>query len=383
MQKRRDFLRQTAWAGAGIGALQPFVSFAEKQSFIHPSSLSSDILPNPAQQAWMDLKFGMFIHFGINTYYDVEWSDGTLDPSKVNPTDLDTDEWCSTAKKAGMKYVVLIAKHHDGYCNWPSQYTSYSVKASANKIDLVKRVAESARKFGLAFGLYYSLWDRHEKTHDTNEAAYVEFMKNQIKELLTNYGPVCLLWFDGFWKKQQSGWKKQKSDKSEVAANQDNKDKSEFANPDDFIASWRHEGAYRWQMDHLYQFIKSIQPDCLVGNNATTAFPGVPLHPVDFRCGEKATNLKGDKKIWNWLGKDVYIPLQIETTMSQKGAKGNFETGSWFWHEWDHSVASKQQVKQWLQQAAELKANFLLNCGPMANGRLRPEDKSVLESLNL
>ena len=380
---RRTFLKQTALAGTGIslmGAALAEADFAHsKKDFTATPAEAPG--PDPAQARWMEYQFGMFLHFGINTYYDTEWSDGTLDPAKVRPDALDTDQWCSVAKEAGMKYVILVTKHHDGFCNWPTKYTDYSVQATPLKIDIVKRVSESAKKYGLAFGIYYSLWDRHEKTHDTDEHAYVEFMKNQLRELLTQYGPICELWFDGFWKKQRSGWKKTAKTTSGAAANAENKDKSEFAEPNDFIASWRMEGAYRWQMDHLYQFVKSLQPDCLIGNNATTAFPGVPLHPVDYRCGEKATDYTKDQKVWKWLDQDKYIPLQIETTMSQKGKKGDFESGSWFWHDWDHSVASKAQIKEWQKKARELQANLLLNCGPMGNGQLRPEDVAVLRSL--
>jgi hypothetical protein len=102
---------------------------------------------------------------------------------------------------------------------------------------------------------------------------------------------------------------------------------------------------------------------------------------VDYRCGEKATDYTKDQKVWKWLDQDKYIPLQIETTMSQKGKKGDFESGSWFWHDWDHSVASKAQIKEWQKKARELQANLLLNCGPMSNGQLRPEDVAVLRSL--
>jgi len=378
---RRAFLKKAALAGTGLSVLGSAEILTQKaDAKIYVPQNGESPKPSANQEKWMAYKFGMFLHFGINTYYDTEWSDGTLDPSKVNPTGLDTDQWCSVAKDAGMKYVVLVTKHHDGFCNWPTKFTDYSVTATPLKIDLVKRVSDSAKKFGLDFGIYYSLWDRHEKTHDKDEKAYVEFMKNQLRELLTNYGPVCELWFDGFWKKQRTGWKPSKP-AGEVAANADNKNKSEFAEPNDFIHSWRMEGAYRWQMDHLYDFIKSIQPNCLVANNATTAFPGVPLHPVDLRCGEKATDQKSDQKVWNWAGDDKYLPLQIETTMSQKGKKGDFESGSWFWHDWDHSVASKEQVMGWLKKAEELQANLLLNCGPMGNGKLRPEDVQILRSL--
>jgi alpha-L-fucosidase len=265
-----------------------------------------------------------------------------------------------------MKYIVFVTKHHDGFCNWPTKHTDYCVRKTPLKKDVLGAVANSAQKFGLKLGLYYSLWDRHEKTHDTDEHAYVGFMKNQLHELLTNYGPVVELWFDGFWKKQQTGWKKEDGSKPTA---------------DDFILSWRMEGAYRWQMDHLYQYVKALQPDTLVMNNATTAFPGVPLHPVDILSGEKATSVKSFQKEWKWLGKDLYLPMQVETTMSQMG-KTQFKSGSWFWHPWDQSVATKEQIMQWRHNAVEMGANLLLNCGPMANGRLRLEDETVLRSLN-
>ncbi len=164
------------------------------------------IKPTVTQQKWKDLKFGMFIHFGINTFYDKEWSDGKLDPKGFNPSGLDTDQWCKVARDAGMKYIVVITKHCDGFCMWPTKYTDYSISSSPFKGDYLKMVVKSARKYGLRVGLYYSLWDSHEKTHDSNEPAYVEFMKNQLRELLTNYGEIDEIWFDGFWKKQRSGW---------------------------------------------------------------------------------------------------------------------------------------------------------------------------------
>lgn len=359
------------------------IGLASAFSAVAPGALNAKSLPNAtvlsveptlAQQKWMALKDGMFIHIGINTYYDTEWSDGTLDPVKFNPTNLDTDQWCRVAKESGMKYIVIVTKHHDGFCNWPSKHTSYSVKATPFKKDILSAVVNSSNKYGLAVGFYYSLWDRHEKSHETDEWQYVDFMKNQLKELLTQYGPIVELWFDGFWKKQQSGWKTKDEilgEKVENVAGQ---------RDEDFIAAWRMEGAYRWQMDHLYQYIKSIQPNCLVMNNATTAYPGVPLHPVDIRSGEKATKMIEDKKVWQFLGKDLYLPMQIETTMSTKG-DARFPSGNWFWHEWDHSVASKEQILEWQRIARQIEANLLINVGPMANGKLRPEDEAALLSL--
>lgn len=335
-------------------------------------SLLPTAQPTEAQRQWMALERGLFIHFGINTYYDAEWSDGTLSPAKFNPTNLDTDQWCRAAKTAGMKYVVLVTKHHDGFCNWPTKATDYSVASTPFKRDLVRKVVDSARKHDLAVGFYYSLWDRHEKSHDTNEVQYVDFMKRQLEELLTNYGPIVELWFDGFWKKQQSGWTK----KDEIVGDAVRKDLRD----EDFIAAWRNEGAYRWQFDHLYQFIKGFQPNCMIANNSTTAYPGVPLFPVDLRPGERATKVVEDKKIWKWLGKDVYLPMQIETTLSSSGNQ-QFKSGNWFWHTDDHSVISRETALQYLSVAKQMQANLLLNVGPMANGKLRPEDEQLLLSL--
>jgi alpha-L-fucosidase len=231
--------------------------------------------------------------------------------------------------------------------------------------DLVRCVVDSARKHGLEVGLYYSLWDRHEPSHDTDDAAYADFMKSQLTELLTGYGPIVELWFDGMWKKQKSGWD------GDAAAFQD---------------AWRKEGAPRWHWDDLYAHIKSLQPDCIVLNNTTTRFPGVPLLPVDARPGEKATKKEGasedaDRTVWHWNGEDVFLPLQIETTLSQKGPSGDFASGSWFWHPWDDSAATVEQVRQWQREAASKEAVLLLNAGPMANGRLRTEDLAVLAGL--
>lgn len=377
MINRRNFLKNAGLIG-GISFFHGMPNSGDVNDCISPVIPVSGAEPDAAQKAWLDLKFGMFLHFGINTYYDMEWSDGTLDPVKFNPGELDTDQWCRTAAQAGMKYIVIITKHHDGFCLWPTKYTSYSVKSTPFKGDVVGEVVESAGKYGLKAGLYYSLWDRHEKIHDTDEFAYVEFMKNQIRELLTNYGEIVELWFDGFWKKQQSGWEKKITNETgeKVVGTP-----ASIERDNNFIRSWRNEGAYRWQMDHLYQYIKSLQPDCIVMNNSTTAYPGVPLHPVDARSGEKYTKVNpNDQKVWNWLGKDIYLPMQIETTMSVKG-NSQFPSGNWFWHEADHSVLSKDKILSYLDIANQMEANLLLNCGPMASGKLRPEDIQVLSEL--
>jgi alpha-L-fucosidase len=371
---RRSFLKKAGIAGAGLltgPALNPAIG---NSSFFPQFNFESS--PSPVQRSWMDLQFGMFIHFGINTYFDTEWSDGTLDPYRVNPTNLNTMQWCRTAVEAGMKYVVLVCKHHDGFCLWPSKYTDYNISRSQFSRDIVGSLVNSCEKTGLKVGFYYSLWDQHQSFINNDDWLMLDFIKNQLEELLTNYGSVVELWFDGFWRRQQSGWTKQ------VDSSNEEKGESDVAmkRNEDFINSWRMEGAYRWQMDHIYNYVKSLQPDCMVINNSTGSYKGVPLFPVDARNSEGYANPENDRKVWSGLGKDVYLPLQIESTMSTQGNQ-RFPSGNWYWHEWDKSVRPKEEILENLKMAKDADANLLLNVGPTNLGVLREEDESVLRSL--
>jgi len=159
----------------------------------------TDIKPKPQQVEWQDLEIGALIHFGPNTFLNQEWGDGTADPSVFNPTSLDPDQWMQAAKSAGIKYVVLVAKHHDGFCLWPSAKTQYSVKSSpwqGGHGDLVREVAVAARKNGLKFGVYLSPWDRHEPTYK-DSSSYDGYYLAQLNELVTGYGELIEFWLDG------------------------------------------------------------------------------------------------------------------------------------------------------------------------------------------
>lgn len=320
--------------------------------------------PTPAQRRWMDLQFGMFCHFGINTFHDVEWSDGSLDQSVFNPTAFDPDQWCQAARDAGMNYICILTKHHDGFCNWPTAHSDYGVMHTPFKRDLIGAVAESARKAGLKLGFYYSLWDKRHDVHD-DDGRYGDFMLAQLTELMTQYGEIVEVWFDGAWMKFAGS--------REEGPN--------VTTDEELIAAWRDEGAPRWRWDEVYALIKSHHPDCIVLNNTTTHFRGVPLWPVDARCGEKGEGEVGDQKVWRWQGEDVYLPLEIESTTSKQGPPGFFADGSWFWHEWDHSCATVEEVRGWQANARALDAVLLLNVPPMASGQLRPEDLNLLKQL--
>lgn len=237
----------------------------------------------------------MFIHFGINTFNEVEWSDGKLPVTSYNPDKLNPDQWIKVAKEAGFRYVILVTKHHDGFCLWNSKYTEYDVAASLVKTDVVAEVAKACKKYGVQLGLYYSLWDRHEPTHQEKDSRrYVDYMKNQLTELLSNYGPVCELWFDGGGAKKESDWK----------------------------------------LPEVYAHIKKLQPQCMVTTNHTIRPAGEPhgiqqpedmqkgdtirFFPSDFRTKDPRLARWDDPKFFTHEGKQHYLIFEHTLCLSER-----------------------------------------------------------------
>lgn len=184
------------WRYAGVAFLLVlafgFEATSQAQNF-------TDIKPSPQQVEWQDLEFGVIIHFGTNTFLDREWGDGTADPKVFNPTELDAEQWMRAIKAAGARYVVLVAKHHDGFCLWPTEQTDYSVKASPwlnGKGDLVHLVSDAAGKYGLKFGIYMSPWDRHDPRY-ADSSAYDDYYISALDELVQHYGELTEFWLDG------------------------------------------------------------------------------------------------------------------------------------------------------------------------------------------
>ena len=168
----------------------------------HKPSLAQnavDLKPSPQQTEWQDMEFGVIIHFGPNTFMDREWGDGTASPSVFNPTQFNPDQWMKAIKASGAKYVVMVAKHHDGFCLWPTDQTDYSVKSSPwenGKGDVVGAVERAARANGLEFGVYLSPWDRHDSRYK-DPKAYDAYYKAELTELASRYGPLTEFWLDG------------------------------------------------------------------------------------------------------------------------------------------------------------------------------------------
>ena len=187
------------------------------------------VRPTELQTTFSDLGYYSFIHYGMNTFTGEEWGTGQEDPSQFCPTNVDTDQWVRVLKESGSKGVIFTAKHHDGFCLWPSAYTEHSIKNSPymdGKGDIVKQMADSCKKYGMKFGIYLSPWDMHEETYGTD--AYNDYFVNQLTELCTHYGELFTIWFDGA--------------------------KGEDA-PD-----------FTYDFDRYYQVIRELQPNCAISN---------------------------------------------------------------------------------------------------------------------
>jgi alpha-L-fucosidase len=186
---RREFLAAGTAALAATACAPTFLNEASPRS-PHPSR---------AQLWWQNAELGLFTHFGMNTFTDREWGDGKEDPRLFNPSHFDARQWARAAKAGGFKYVILTAKHHDGFCLWPSKYTGHSVKNSpwrGGHGDVVREFVDAMRAEGLRPGLYLSPWDRHERTYG-DSPRYNDYYIAQLTELLTGYGPIVELFFDG------------------------------------------------------------------------------------------------------------------------------------------------------------------------------------------
>ena len=286
------------------------------------------LTPSPGQLAWQRQELGVFFHFGVNTFAGLEWSDGTLDPASFNPVDLNADQWVATAALAGARYVVLTAKHHDGFCLWPTDTTDYSVKSSPwrnGQGDVVAEVQAAAERHGLAFGLYLSPWDRHASCYP-DAAAYDRYYQDQLTELCTRYGTLSELWFDG-------------------------------------AGSQGRE--YDWA--GIGEVIEQTQPQAMVFNmgNPTIRWvgneDGLAADPVEYVVAE--TDFSQYTVQTTKLDQALYLPPECDVSI-RKG---------WFWADRDRPKALDHLLAIYYRSIG-MGANLLLNLPPDARGLIPLED---------
>ncbi|TXG39025.1 alpha-L-fucosidase [Seonamhaeicola maritimus] len=308
---------------------------------------------NLEARVWFeDAKFGLFIHWGVYSILgDGEWvmqnQNISVDnyeklPTFFNPIEYNADAWVKMAKNAGMKYITITSRHHDGFSMFDSQATDYTiVKSTPYKKDILKELATACRKEGIKLFFYYSLldWNRDDyfprgrtakgvKGRSNGEwSSYIKFMKAQLTELLTNYGEIGGIWFDGHWDKKTANW----------------------------------------HYDEIYKLIHDLQPQCLIGNNHHEA----TKMGEDFQMFEK--DLPG-KATQNFASKaeDIgQLPKEVCETIN----------GSWGFNLQDNKHKSRKELIQYLINAAGYGSNLLLNVGPMPNGKIQSNHVKSLEEI--
>ncbi len=303
---------------------------------------------------FQDAKFGLFIHWGVYSILgNGEWvMEHTNIPIKqyeklpgfFYPMNYDPAEWVRIAKEAGMKYITITSKHHDGFAMYDSEVSDYNIvdKTPYGK-DVIKMLAEECEKEGIKLFLYYSHLDWHHpdfykggrtggdytgRGNERDFSSYLEYMNTQLTEILTNYVDIAGIWFDGIW---------------------DNK-------------------KIDWQLEETYRLIHSIQPGCLIGNNHHVA----PYSGEDFQMFEK--DLPGHNTS-GWAGEQSISRLPLETCETISG------NGSWGFNIYDKKTKNTDDLIKYMVRAAGYNSNFLLNVGPMPDGNIRPEHIAVLRDM--
>ncbi len=302
-----------------------------------PPAADSPLKPTPGQFAYQRRRqFGIFCHFGINTFHDREWSDGSLPASSFDPTNLDANQWALSARDAGAAHLILTAKHHDGFCLWPTATTDYSVRSSPwreGKGDAVAETAEACRRAGIGFGVYLSPWDRHEPSwaddHEIYDALYIQ----QLTELCTGYGELFEIWFDG-------------------------------------AGSDQHP--YDW--DSIMDVVHRHQPRAMVFNMGEPTIrwvgneDGLASDPCWYTVDATRTSILDDG-VDALTGGARYLPPECDVAIRRH----------WFWHRDDlDTLKSLQHLEAIWYRSVGLGANLLLNIPPDDAGLLDEHDRARL-----
>ncbi len=283
------------------------------------------------QQRFVDLRFGMFLHFNMATFQDREWGDPTSAPDLFHPTALDTDQWAAAAKSANMTWGCLTTRHHDGFCIWPTKTRGASVRQTSHQIDVVRAYIDSFRKAGLRVGLYYSILSlRDDIRHFNVTPDKIQLIKDQLTDLFTNYGEIDILITDG--------WN----------------------------APWSRITYEEVPFREIYEHIKTLQPNCLITDLNTSQFPAGGLYYSDIKAFEQNAGQKVPQ------GSD--LPALSCVTL----------TDGWFWKQSDldgHLKPTETVVNEWLVPLNRRYCTLILNAPPTREGRLAPNVISRLEEI--
>lgn len=329
---------------------------------------AAQVQPTERQLAVQEMEFYAFIHFTVNTFTDREWGDGKEDPAIFNPAELDAGQWVAAIKSAGMKGLILTCKHHDGFCLWPSRYTEHSVKNSPWKDgqgDVVREVSEACRREGIRFGIYLSPWDRHEPTYG-DSPAYNEYFTNQLRELLTHYGDVFCVWFDGACGEGPNG-KRQVYDWDAYYA---------------LIRELQPEAAIsvcgpdiRWcgnEAGHCRESEWSVVPASLRDNEKIQAKSQQEDDPAFARSYRSEDEDLGSRAVIEHEQDLVWYPAEVNTSIRP----------GWFYHaSEDDKVKSLDELMNVYYGSVGGNATFLLNLPPDRRGLIHERDVQRLQEL--
>ena len=311
------------------------------------SANSQHVLPVPTKQqlAWHELEYYIFTHFGPNTFTDKEWGHGDEPAAVFNPTAFDANQWCRIAKEAGATMIIITAKHHDGFCLWPSKFSKHTVRESKwknGKGDVLKELSLACKKYGLKFGVYISPWDRNHPDYGTEQ--YNTVFVNMMKELFTNYGPITELWWDGAngegpnGKKQVYDWKRFKETVRKLS-------------PNTVVFS-------------------DVGPDIRwVGNETgiagTTNWNTLNIEGFTAGAGAPATDTLNQGNV----NGQYWIPAECDVSIRP----------GWFYHQQeDAKVKTPQQLFQLYLKSVGRGATLLLNVPPDRRGLIHGNDSAAL-----
>ena len=304
-------------------------------------------VPTEDQLKWQDMEMYAFIHYSMNTYTDEEWGFGNEPLQLFNPSDLDCRQWARVCKQAGMKGIIFTAKHHCGFCMWPSKYTEYSVKNTPwkqGKGDVVRELAEACREEGLKFAVYLSPWDRNHK--DYGKPEYVTYFRNQLRELLTEYGDIFEVWFDGA--NGGDGWYGGANETRKI------------------------DGKTYYGWAETFRMIRELQPHAVIWNDGGDR--------GDLRWGGTEAGNVGDTN-WSLMPSKGETPWHILHYGMETGdvwCPGETNTSirpGWFYHETENEhVKSLSKLMDTYYKSVGRNSTLLLNFPIMPNGRIHPTD---------